>query len=157
MAAAAIACLSGASEGALLCGSILFAGSAVLDRADGELARQTRQFTRFGHWLDLGADCTVDAFAMLALGLSARTGALGNWALCLGCSAAFSIGWLFWQLNSHQDSSVPTSSVRLVDPDDAILLLPVFIVVFGAGPTIAVAGIVTPVAALYAAYNGFKL
>ncbi len=136
-------------------GCLMFACSAVLDRADGELARQTRYFSPIGHWLDLTADCAADAIAFMALGFGARSGALGDWAPCLGCAAGLSVVWLFWQLNSGGARCSPRS--RLIDPDDAIFLVPVLIAAVGAGPTITLAGILAPVAALYATWRGFKL
>lgn len=156
VALTAITLFSIGSRDALIGGAVLFVCSAILDRADGELARQTGRFSRFGHWLDLIADCSTDALALLALGIGAHSGPLGEWSLVFGGVAAVSVGWLFYQLNSHKGAPQP-SSRRLIDPDDAILLLPICVVVFGATPTLALAGTVTPVIATYAAVYGLKL
>ncbi len=146
-ALAAAGCFAHGSLRALWIGSALFACSAMLDRADGEFARQTGRFTRLGHRLDLVGDCLADALAFLALGVGARNGALGPFAPVLGSLAGASVVALFLQLNSRGRSE---PVIRLVDPDDAILLVPVLLLCFGATPVVTLAGIITPVAAVYA-------
>ena len=135
------------SRHALAIGSALFTSSALLDRADGELARQTNQFTPLGHRLDLIGDCAADAVAFLALGFGARKTALGRVAPLLGLTAGASVIALFLQLNSGRRRA---PVVRPVDPDDAILLVPVLLLCLGSMPVVALAGTVTPVVAAYA-------
>ncbi len=136
------------SRRALAVGSALFTGSALLDRADGELARQTNRFTPLGHRLDLVGDCAADALGFVALGFGARRTALGRLAPALGLSAGASVVALFLQLNSGRRR--PTAAVRPVDPDDAMLLVPVLLLWLGAVPVVALAGTLTPAAAAYA-------
>ena len=135
------------SRRAIRIGAALFACSAVLDRADGELARQTGQFTRFGHRLDLAGDCVADALAFLALGIGARNGRLGWAAPVLGLSAGAAVVALFAQLNSGGKRPV---AIRHVDPDDAIFLVPALLLSFGALPVVALAGTITPAVAIVA-------
>ncbi len=68
----------------LLLGSCLFLFSALLDRADGELARQTRRFSRRGHQWDLLADCTCTVMVFVGLGVGAVGGPLGVGSVVLG-------------------------------------------------------------------------
>src|SRR5262249_31194759 len=54
-------------------GLALYLASVVLDHADGEVARATGTTTPFGHRLDIGADATVHAALVVALGLATAT------------------------------------------------------------------------------------
>ena len=138
---------AGGSRRGLAIGSALMTSSALLDRADGELARQTQRYTRLGHRLDLVGDCVADAAIFVALGFGARRAALGRLAPVLGLTAGASVIALFLQLNSGPR---PPPVVRPVDPDDAILLVPVLLLLLGATPVVALAGILTPAVATYA-------
>ena len=145
-ALAAAAAFSAGSVQAIRIGSALFVVSALLDRADGELARQTGRFSRCGHVLDLVGDCSADAVVMLAIGLGAMQTWLGWWAPVLGLSGAASTVMLFWQLNrpSRRPRDVP--SCRLFDPDDAILGVPLLACCAGLPAVLLLAGVLTPLA-----------
>ena len=148
-ALAAATVLSFGSVQAIRVGSGLFVVSALLDRADGELARQTRRFSHWGHLLDLAWDCGADALAMLAIGLAATRTWLGWWAPVLGISGALSTAVVFWHLNrpSQRTSQVPTD--RLFDPDDAILGMPLLACCVGLPPVLLLAGGLTPLVAAW--------
>ena len=121
--------------------------SAVLDRVDGDLARLTGRLSRMGHRLDLVADCGGDALLFLAMGLGARHGGLGWGAVVLGVGAAIGVGLLFWHFNAGTDASQGASVVRLVDPDDTMLAVPLAAVLVGLSPIVLIAGIAAPLAA----------
>ena len=57
-------------------GGVLFVISAVLDRADGELARLSGRISPGGHWYDLSCDMLVNmvVFVGIGFGLSDRVG-----------------------------------------------------------------------------------
>ena len=133
-------------------GAAIFLLSALLDRADGELARQTRQFSRRGHRLDLVADCAADVLAFVGLGIGAADGALGGSALLLGVLAGAGITAMFWQANAKVPATLPGYSDRdgrvLADPDDSIFVVPVLLWSFGAEAVLWAAGIVAPLAAV---------
>ncbi len=157
LAVAAAACFAMARPNLLYVGCVLFAGAALLDRVDGELARLTRRFSAWGHRMDLVADCSADALAFLGLGYGGRSGPLGLWSPLLGVSAGASIVALFWQFNIRQCGATPRAPGRRFDPDDAMFLVPVLLVCAGIPPVMLLAGVVTPLAATYAIYHRITL
>jgi phosphatidylglycerophosphate synthase len=132
-------------------GALIFLVSLLLDRADGELARQTDQMSLTGHRFDLISDfiCSSAAFLGLGVGVSATVGPLGLW---LGALAALGIGALFFELNVLKAASV--GGHRLfggevtLDEDDAMLLVPVLIWGGLAWPMVIAAAVITPLASL---------
>ncbi len=146
-ALAAAAAFSAGSVAAVRIASGLFVVSALLDRADGELARQTGHFSRWGHALDLAGDCSADALIILAIGVGAAHSWLGGWALVLGLSGAISTVLLFWLLNRSSQPLVAAAVSRLFDPDDAILGIPVIACCVGLPSVLLLAGVLTPLVA----------
>lgn len=147
MAVTAAGFFATGTAGLLKVGCCLFVAAALLDRVDGELARQTGKFTAWGHRLDLVGDCSADALAFIGLGYGSRLGPLGLWAPLLGLSAASAVIALFWQLNiRHADADSETPD-RTFDPDDAMLLVPIIIICAGPPPILLLAGLLTPVIA----------
>ena len=133
----------------ILAGAGLFTLSALLDRADGELARFTRRYSKLGHQLDLLADFGADALAFMAMGLGARHGWLGPWAIILGVTAAIGAALLFVLLNRPGLARQRQQTSRRVDPDDLVLVIPVLACCFGLAPVLLLAGSVTPLAAIW--------
>ena len=148
-ALAAAAAFSAGSVQAIWIGSALFVLSFLLDRADGELARQTGRFSRSGHLLDLAGDFSADALLLLAIGLGAVRTWLGWWAPVLGLSGAVSTGVLFWLLNRPSRHPRQAPADRPFDPDDAILGVPVLACCVGLPPVLLLAGGVTPLVACW--------
>lgn len=138
-------------------GAGIFLVSAFLDRADGELARQTRRFSRHGHRYDLIADSTAGIMAFIGLGLGATGGPLGPLAAILGLLAGVGVAALFWQINVQDLGSLPQYITRsgrvLVDPDDVMLVVPVLLWCFGAEPVVVATGTVPPMIALWKALS----
>jgi archaetidylinositol phosphate synthase len=151
-AAAAFAC----GGGWVAVGAGVFTLSALLDRADGELARQTRRFSRHGHRYDLVADCAAGVMAFIGLGVGAIGGPLGPAALALGLAAAAGVTALFWQVNVQRAGGLPRYTAGngrvLADPDDAMLAVPLLLWCVGSEPVLLVAGTITPVLALCMAW-----
>lgn len=137
------------ATGRLGVGSVVFLVSAFLDRADGELARQTNRFSQHGHRYDLLADWAAGALCFLGLGFGARGGWLGLAAPLLGVLAAAGTTVLFWAINARQQTLPRYASGGrvLVDPDDGMFLLPPLLWLFGAPGVLLPAGIVTPILA----------
>lgn len=136
-------------------GAAIFVVSAFLDRADGELARQTRRFSQHGHNYDLVADCSAGVMAFAGLGLGAAGGSLGSFAVVLGVMGGIGVTALFWQLNVRSIGALPRYTDRngrvLIDPDDAMFTVPVLLWCFGAETVVLAAGTVTPGIALWLA------
>ncbi|MCQ8239973.1 CDP-alcohol phosphatidyltransferase family protein [Rhizosaccharibacter radicis] len=133
--------------------------SCLLDRADGELARQTRRFSRFGGRFDLVADCVATAAIFVGLGIGTDA---PDWAEnrvpllasvmpeLMGVAAAVGIAAIFSRLNlpGVRDEARPGEPRRLFDPDDSLLLVLPVIGLGAAWEVLLAAAIVTPVVAL---------
>jgi phosphatidylglycerophosphate synthase len=148
---AAAACFAAGAYSWMALGGLIFLISLLLDRADGELARQTLQSSLAGHRYDLASDCiaTVAAFLGLGAGLVHEIGILG---VELGLLAGLGIGALFVELNVLKLASV--SGIELfagrvtVDPDDALIFVPILIWCGLAWPMLIAASIIAPLAAV---------
>ncbi len=141
------------ARGDILPGSLIFLVSALLDRADGELARQTQLFSQHGHRYDLWADWSAGALTFIGLGIGALDSPLGLAAPVLGVLSAIGTTALYWSINVLQAHKtlphVATASGRvLVDPDDAMFAIPPLLWCIGAAGVLLPAGIVTPVLAV---------
>jgi hypothetical protein len=134
-------------------GAAVFVVSALLDRADGELARQTQRFSRHGYRYDLLADWSAGAMAFIGLGIGARAGGLGLAAPLLGVLAAIGVSVLFWGLNVRHLANLPRYADGggrvLADPDDGMFAVPPLLWCFGATWVLLAAGILTPLLALW--------
>lgn len=149
-AAASFAC---GGPGWMGFGTCLFVFSALLDRADGELARQTRRFSRRGHRYDLLADCVCTAAAFVGLGVGGTDGMLGWASIMLGALAGVGVVALFWQINVAGSGKLPRCTGRggrvLADPDDAMFAVPLILWCAGAETVLLAAGTLAPAAALW--------
>ena len=150
----AAGCFAAATPFELRLGATLFVLSALLDRADGELARQSGRFSQLGHWLDLASDCSCDALVFLGLAFGAWGGRLGNLAPLLGVLAGCGTVLLFWQLNLPDEPGAARPKPRdrparrAFDPDDLILGVPLIVCTAGPDVALLLAGILTPLALL---------
>jgi hypothetical protein len=137
-------------------GGAVFVFSMLLDRADGELARQTGQTSRFGYWYDIASDCVANMVAMLGIGIGLFD-TMGLAGPVLGAVAGAGIGALFWQLFGLQLAQPrgyePWPGV-IVDPDDALILVPILVWAGAAAPMIVAAAVITPLAALWLGVRG---
>jgi archaetidylinositol phosphate synthase len=144
--------------GWLVVGGTVFLFSMLLDRADGELARQTGQMSLAGHRYDLAADgiASVVAFIGLGIGLAHTGGPSDFW---FGALAGLGIGALFFELNVLKVVSVCGHDLfggRItVDPDDAMILVPILIWCNLAAPMVIVAAVVTLCGAVGVGALGF--
>ncbi|KQO09069.1 CDP-alcohol phosphatidyltransferase family protein [Sphingomonas sp. Leaf242] len=147
---AAAVCLAEGTYGWMAIGGVVFVVSMLLDRADGELARQTGQMSVWGYRYDLASDCiaSVATFVGLGIGLAATHGTAALW---LGILAGVGIGTLFAELNVLNFADVrgyELSAGFTVDPDDAMILVPVLIWLGLAWPMTIAAAVITPSAAI---------
>ena len=155
---AAAAMLAAGPGRAMTIGAGLFLVSALLDRADGELARQSRRSSPHGRAFDLWSDAavTVAGFLGLGWGLTGVLGASAPWlGLLAGSGAAAS--FLGVQAAGAPPALLATPGRRIVvDPDDALLLLPVLIWLGRAGPALMLAAVLAPLAAAALAWRGAR-
>nr|WP_255575445.1 CDP-alcohol phosphatidyltransferase family protein [Caldovatus aquaticus] len=140
-------------------GGGIFLLSMLLDRADGELARQTGRSSVAGHRYDLVSDCTSNIAAFLGIGLGAQP-ALGLLGPLLGVLAGIGIGALFWQLNALKLVELRPWSAwddRFnADPDDALVFVPLLVWCGAAVPALVAAAAITPLAALWIGLGGAR-
>lgn len=108
---------------------VVFLVSFLLDRADGELARQSGRISASGHRLDLYADFTANILVFLGMGVGLQHGALGQAAIFLGVAAGAAIGAIFLVVNRVEqqggDAGFPTA--KGFDPDDGMIFIPLAI------------------------------
>jgi archaetidylinositol phosphate synthase len=144
--------------GWIVLGGIVFLFSMLLDRADGELARQTGRMSLTGHRYDLAADgiASIATFVGLGIGLAHTCGLSAFWC---GALAGLGIGALFFELNVLKIVSVCGHDLfggRItVDPDDAMIFVPLLIWCKLATPMVIVAAVITPCAAVGVGALGF--
>ena len=139
-------------------GAGIFLLSMLLDRADGELARQTGQSSPAGHRYDLFSDCFSNIIAFLGIGIG-QMAHLGITGLILGALSGAAIGAIFYQLHILRIGTLRGYDLApgvTIDPDDLLALVPVLIWVGAAIPMLWAAAIITPCAALYLAVAGTR-
>jgi archaetidylinositol phosphate synthase len=140
-------------------GAAIFVVSMLLDRADGELARQTGQSSVWGYRYDLACDFIAGAATFIGIGYG-LTPVLGPMALALGLAAGAGIGALFWELNVFKLVSLRPYSLfggRIeADPDDAMIFVPILIWCGASQPMLLAAAVITPLAALGVAFAGLR-
>ena len=129
-------------------GAGLFVLSMFLDRMDGELARATGKSTPWGHRYDLISDGAVNALAFVGLGVGLRDGGLGAWAIALGLVAGGAVAAVIALVARVEDrEGARAAELRGVpgfDPDDAMLVVPLAVVLDGGAPLLVAAGIGAP-------------
>ncbi len=108
-------------------GGGLWLVSAFLDRADGELARLGNLGSPIGHIYDYWVDTITNALFFVAIGIGARHGWLGSWAILLGLvsgAALFACGLFSEWLERRSPPDTRAYSGRWgFDPDDALYLM----------------------------------
>jgi archaetidylinositol phosphate synthase len=142
----------------LAIGGAIFVLSMLLDRADGELARQTGQSSAAGHRYDLISDCfsNIIAFIGIGIGQAVQLGLLGP---VLGAMAGLAVGTLFWQLHILRIGDLRGYELApgiVIDPDDLLIFVPVLIWIGATVPMLVAAAVVTPIAALWLAFAGAR-
>ena len=135
-------------------GALLFVVSTLLDRADGELARLSGKTSAWGHSYDLMADAACNASIFVGIGIGLRSSSLGSLAVVLGLVAGMAVMmvlWLIVRIESLQgERSAEFKGAAGFDPDDAILVVPVAMVMGWGQPLLIAAAVGTPVFALCA-------
>jgi phosphatidylglycerophosphate synthase len=138
------------TDGARLIGAGIMVVSLLLDRADGELARQSGRMSQAGHRYDLIADGVSNAAVFVGIGLGLAGGVLGLWAVALGlvAGAAAIAGEL---LLMRLDTLGLQKTARMggwwgFDPDDGMFLVPLA-VALGFAPQLLIVASVGALAA----------
>jgi len=151
LAAAALLALGGRSFE--LWGGLLFLVSMLFDRADGELARLSGKSSPWGHSYDLVTDAACNALVFAGIGIGLRTGTFGSWAVAMGIAAGAAVSFILWlimrvEANEGQRSAELESTAGF-DADDAMLVVPVAMILGFGEPLLVAAGIGAPSFAAY--------
>lgn len=111
-------------------GGMLFLISALLDRADGELARLSGRISTTGHWYDLYCDMVVNALIFVGIGIGLLDRIPGPWAPIIGLVAGLAVAANFQVVfRLHDSGSHPSVAFNYpngFDIDDALFLIVLF-------------------------------
>jgi phosphatidylglycerophosphate synthase len=132
--------------------SAVFVVSVLLDRADGELARLTGQTSEAGHSYDIKVDAVCNTAVLIGVGVGLRHSVLGMWAIPMGVAAGLSVAVIAsLVIQFERDKGARSFHVRGLggfDPDDAILIIPLAMVLGGGVPLMVVATVAAPLVAI---------
>ena len=148
---AAIAFAAG-TEDARLIGAAIMTVSLFLDRADGELARQSGKTSKAGHRYDLISDGLSNGVVFMGMGIGLTDSILGLWALALGLvtgGAAIAGELLLMRLDTlGLQNTAQMGGWWGFDPDDGMFLVPLAVALGFAFQLLVVASVGAVIAAL---------
>lgn len=137
---------------AQLTGAGVMVLSLLLDRADGELARQTGKMSAAGHRYDLIADGLSNGVVFIGLGIGLINSALGLWAVALGLiagAAAIAGELVLMRLDTlGLQNTAQLGNWWGFDPDDGMFLVPLTVALGFALPLLIIASIGALIAAI---------
>ena len=117
------------------------------------MARLTGQISKFGHKYDLFADTISNAITFIGIGVGLRNGQLDNLAIILGFIAAISVTTIFFlviRIESQRGSrSAEIKSSVGFDPDDAMLIVPIAMILGFANELIVAAAVGAPIFVIF--------
>lgn len=155
---AACACFALGTNAGMGWGGAIWLVSAVLDRADGELARIGNMMSESGHRYDYYTDILVNSAFFVAIGVGLRLGWLGDWSILLGLLAGGALLMCMWWSELLERRSPPNTRAYEgrwgFDPDDALYLMAPFAWLGWLEPVLVGAAAVAPVVA---AVTGIRL
>lgn len=138
-------------------GGILFVISAVLDRADGELARLSGNMSKGGHWYDLYSDMVVNIVIFIGIGIGLSDALPSYWGPIMGLAAGLAVGGIFqvvFQL--HESGSHPSIAFHYpdgFDMDDSLFVIAMFAWLDALLVLLILAVIIAPVFLVYALWR----
>jgi phosphatidylglycerophosphate synthase len=142
-------------------GGVLFAFSALLDRADGELARLSGKISASGHWYDLYCDALVNVVLFIGIGFGLTESVLSHWAWKMGLLSGLSIAVTFWIMFRLYESGDHPSEVFNYpdgfDLDDALFLVCIFAWFDGMLPLLIASSVCAPLFLIFALWQYYTL
>ena len=136
-------------------GACVWVVSAVLDHADGELARMSGKCTEWGAAYDRASDLLVRLALFTAIGVGLRSGPLGIAAPLCGLAAGIAFVAIFSFrgaiIRRQGRDAVAQPAVGGFEIEDVLYLIAPLTWLGGLGPFIVAAGIGAPLYALWAA------
>ena len=134
-------------------GALLFMLSMLLDRADGDLARMTGRTSPGGHTYDLFADAFCNALIFVGLGIGLRESGFGLWAIPMGALAGGAVATILMLVirieNLQGARAAEIGGIFGFDPDDAMLTIPVLVLLGWSEGLLVAAAIGAPAFALF--------
>jgi phosphatidylglycerophosphate synthase len=153
----AVACLIPGETAYAVCSGVLWTIACFLDRADGELARLGDLRSASGQRLDYYSDLILDAAWFLGVGLGARHGFLGAFAIALGMLCCVSMVVVQWAGEMYERLCPPGvkvwAGVERFHPDDALFLLALFTWFDVLTPILIGSSVVIPIVAAVTFYR----
>jgi archaetidylinositol phosphate synthase len=133
----------------------IFLLSFLLDRADGELARQSGTSSAGGHRFDLYTDYSVHILVLLGIGVGMQGGALGSLAVVLGAVSGVAIAAILWVVSRVErlEGPVRFPSAKGFDPDDAMIVIPLAVWLDGEAYVLVAAATGAPVFLAWASWR----
>jgi archaetidylinositol phosphate synthase len=135
----------------------MFLLSFFLDRADGELARQSGKSSPWGHRYDLVTDALSNILIFLGIGIAMRDSQLGYGAIALGLLAGCGLVAMLWLMSRVEKiggiGAAAFSDAAGFDPDDAMAIIPIAIWLNGEMPILIAAAIGAPAFFLWACWK----
>lgn len=129
-------------------GAIAFLASMLLDRADGDYARLSGQTSPQGHMYDLISDTICNALIFVGLGVGLRGSDYGNSSILMGLGAGAAVSIILMlvirieKLEGARAAEV--GNLFGFDADDAMLLVPIAILLGWSEPLLLAASIGAP-------------
>jgi archaetidylinositol phosphate synthase len=154
--AASLLLAAGDRNWSVIAGGI-FLVSFLLDRADGELARQTGTSSAWGHRFDLFSDYFANIAVFLGMGFGLRDGPLGGATVALGILAGVAIVSIFALVNRIERIEGPGAAAFPTaagfDPDDAMIVAPIAVLFGGEMYVLVAAAIGAPLFFLWTCWR----
>jgi phosphatidylglycerophosphate synthase len=134
-------------------GALLFMIAALLDHADGELARMTGRTSRFGHVFDVVTGGVIHVALFLGIGYGLRDTGLGPWAVPMGLAAGLAVMAIFtFRFEAERRSgsaSIAQPTFAGFEIEDVIYLIGPIVWLGGLVPFLVLANIGAPAFLIY--------
>jgi phosphatidylglycerophosphate synthase len=138
-------------------GALVFLVAAILDHADGELARMAGKTSAFGHAYDRTSDLVVKLSVFAGMGLGLRHGPLGYWGAFAGLAAGGALVTIFVlrgrMARRHGPAAFRQPSAGGFEIEDVLYGIAPVTWLGGLAPFVVAAGIGAPLFALWVVHQ----
>lgn len=137
--------------------ALVFLLSMLLDRADGELARISSNTSPWGHSYDLISDGLSNVLAFVGLGVGMRDSVFGLWSIPMGLVAGAAVAIILWLVMKVEtlegQRAAELGNVAGFDVDDAIIAVPLMVMLGWTKALLIAASVGAPLFALFMAWR----
>jgi archaetidylinositol phosphate synthase len=138
-------------------GAFVFMFSAFFDHTDGELARLTGKFSKWGHNYDLISDAIVLISLFLSIGIATLKSNLGIWTLPMSLIASISVSGIFYLMNDLElklgKEVARQPNFAGIEAEDVLYLFPL-VTLFNSLETFLIAATIgSPIFAIYVIWD----